>query len=411
MCVQGVQPMPARADFSESTRRLLAERAGHQCSIPRCGQRTIGPGAVGNGVVRVGMAAHIYAAAVGGPRGTGGLSEEERRSAANGIWCCYLHGKAIDDDDAGMYSAAHLRAWKRLHEARMGAEVNNGVAFDNFGLVDTIAIHSAPASLSGRKFDFGMCNVITGPNGSGKTILSRLISSVANPDHVAEISARSDVDIAVRWFDPLTHEVHTSGRAGEVRHVLDGRQVPYVTRPFKTIHVSEGPRNSSSVTRLAERFQMSATATRAILRELPDLSGAVRRLDLDGDRIHVAVEYLGEVWADERCSPGALDSLFVLDFAAAVARHHAASEPTFLIVDDFMSLWDSAGRVEISERLQHTVGDAQVAVISTKARHHLDIEFRGWSVLALDDRQPRGGEPVPIELEVTSTRPNGASTA
>jgi hypothetical protein len=159
------------------------------------------------------MAAHIYAAAVGGPRGTGGLPEEERKSPTNGIWCCYLHGKAIDDDSDGIYSTSQLRAWKRLHEAKIGAEVNGGVASDNFGLVDTIAIHSAPASLSGRRFDFGICDVITGPNESGKTILSRLISSVANPDHV-------------------THEVTTSGRAGEVRHVLDGRQVPYVTRPF-----------------------------------------------------------------------------------------------------------------------------------------------------------------------------------
>lgn len=111
--------MSGRAEFSAATRRMFAERAGFQCSLPRCGARTIGPGSSPSAIVRTGMAAHICAAAESGPRGTGGLSATERSSAANGIWCCYAHGKAIDDDSEGIYSIAQLRAWKRLHEARM----------------------------------------------------------------------------------------------------------------------------------------------------------------------------------------------------------------------------------------------------------------------------------------------------
>lgn len=147
--------MTNRAEFPRSVRTIIAERAGYQCSVLNCGRLTIGPSPNGGNVLRTGMAAHIYAATPGGPRGTGGLSAEERSAPENGIWCCYTHGKAIDSDPVGIHSAAQLRAWKRLHEARKSAEVT-GITSDNYGLVESITIDSAPAALAGRKFPLGM---------------------------------------------------------------------------------------------------------------------------------------------------------------------------------------------------------------------------------------------------------------
>jgi len=78
-----------------------------------------------------------------------------------------------------------------------------GTPQDRFGLVESISVNSAPAeSLVGQKFEPGMRNIITGSNGSGKTVLARLIASVSNPDHVAEMSKSRDVDMEVRWHDP-----------------------------------------------------------------------------------------------------------------------------------------------------------------------------------------------------------------
>lgn len=229
--------MNERAEFPTVVKRVIAGRAGYQCSVPKCGRLTIGPGLTSDDVVRIGMAAHIYAAAPGGPRGTGGLSTDERNSPENGIWCCYDHGKAVDANHGNTYSATLLKAWKRLHEARKGAEVH-GMAVDRFGLVESIAVNSGPAPLSGRTFELDMRNVIVGPNDSGKTVLARFIASIANPDHVADLSRTIDIDIAVRWFDPDVHEVFTQGRSGDVRQVFDGRSVPYVARPYKTIMLS-----------------------------------------------------------------------------------------------------------------------------------------------------------------------------
>jgi hypothetical protein len=398
--------MGGRAEFSGATRRLLAERAGFQCSLPRCGARTIGPGSNSDKVVRTGMAAHIYAAVTGGPRGTGGLSDFERRSATNGIWCCYTHGKTIDDDCDGVYSVAQLRAWKRLHEARMGAEVNGGIAFDGFGLVDTIAIRSAPASLSGRQFDFGMCNLIYGNTGSGKTTLSRLISSVADADHVADLSRHADVDFAVRWFNPLTHEVATSGRGGEVRHVLDGTDVPFVSRPYKTICLDTWvtPKPPLTVSALTCLFDLSTSAAKGILRELPRFGGAVRRIDVDKGRVKASVEWNGRI-ASEGWSAVTVP-IVVAEFAAAVARLHAEVEPTFLVMEDIFSRFDREMKIAAYERIQHLIGDAQVAVATCDA--HLAAEFRRtWSVLALGDHQPRahvGGAPIDFEMTTVAAQ-------
>jgi hypothetical protein len=110
--------MENRAEFAAPVRQIIAERAGYQCSVLNCGRLTVGPGPRSAQVINIGMAAHIYAASPGGPRGTGGLSALERSDPENGIWCCYTHGKAIDANAGAVFSVAQLIAWKRLHEAR-----------------------------------------------------------------------------------------------------------------------------------------------------------------------------------------------------------------------------------------------------------------------------------------------------
>ena len=74
--------------------------AGHVCSI--CRTATTGPNADLSGDVTIGTAAHICAAAEGGPRFDPTMSSEERAAAENGIWLCRNHGDLIDDDpDSG----------------------------------------------------------------------------------------------------------------------------------------------------------------------------------------------------------------------------------------------------------------------------------------------------------------------
>lgn len=102
----------SRDDFSEKTKLQIAKRAGWLCSFPSCRTLTIGSTADGKGEINIGTAAHICAAAPGGPRYDESMSPDDRSSANNGIWMCRDHGKAIDSD-VKEFTVERLREWKK----------------------------------------------------------------------------------------------------------------------------------------------------------------------------------------------------------------------------------------------------------------------------------------------------------
>ncbi len=77
----------------------------------------------------LGEAAHITAAAPGGPRYDETMSAIERRSIGNGVWMCRHHARLVDVDESN-YSAATLRQWKEAAERRAGEALQRGVAVD-----------------------------------------------------------------------------------------------------------------------------------------------------------------------------------------------------------------------------------------------------------------------------------------
>ena len=104
--------MAREADFDENTKQIIAMRAGYRCSFPGCNKITIGPGGESHEYENTGQAAHIFAASAGGPRGTGGLSVDQRKHAQNGTWLCYKHGKMIDSHKGARYPASQMQQWK-----------------------------------------------------------------------------------------------------------------------------------------------------------------------------------------------------------------------------------------------------------------------------------------------------------
>src|SRR5579863_176278 len=111
------------ADFTTSTKNIIAARAGYRCSYPECDQATTGPGPEQIDVETKGVAAHIFAASEGGPRGTDGLSVAQRQSATNGIWLCADHARLVDSTGGRNYPASLLQAWKSWQEQRIDSEL------------------------------------------------------------------------------------------------------------------------------------------------------------------------------------------------------------------------------------------------------------------------------------------------
>jgi hypothetical protein len=95
----------------------MAKRVGYLCSNPDCRCLTVGAAASHEGIINIGVAAHITAAAEGGPRYDTTLTSGQRRHHTNGIWMCQTHGKAVDSD-AGHFTVEMLRKWKRDAEQR-----------------------------------------------------------------------------------------------------------------------------------------------------------------------------------------------------------------------------------------------------------------------------------------------------
>lgn len=108
--------MKARDDFTETTKRRLAERVAFRCSNPACGKATTGPHSNSEKSIRIGRAAHICAAASGGPRYSQGQSPTERASIQNAIWLCANCADLIDKDEHS-FPEALLLEWKAQAEA------------------------------------------------------------------------------------------------------------------------------------------------------------------------------------------------------------------------------------------------------------------------------------------------------
>ena len=113
--------MKRRDDFTPRVIERLRARVGFRCSHPDCRVPTSGPGEGELDVAHFGRAAHITAAAPGGPRYDETLASAQRRSINNAIWLCANHADEIDDLES-RYTTKLLREWKKQAEAAADAE-------------------------------------------------------------------------------------------------------------------------------------------------------------------------------------------------------------------------------------------------------------------------------------------------
>ncbi|MBY4869044.1 hypothetical protein K6W76_21435 [Burkholderia anthina] len=116
----------SRDDFSQSVKTILAGRAGWKCSFPNCPCSTAGPAIESHDKwIRNGVAAHITAAAPGGPRYDASMSPEQRSDISNAIWMCPTHGSLIDKEKTA-YTVEEIKSWKIAAESRATRELEYG---------------------------------------------------------------------------------------------------------------------------------------------------------------------------------------------------------------------------------------------------------------------------------------------
>ena len=107
-----------RDNFTKRTIDILAKRVGFLCSNPSCRKHTVGPHNKVDKSTSTGIAAHITAASIGGPRYDDKLSQEERVHIDNAIWLCSSCSSLIDKDEKS-YTIELLKEWKTNAEGKI----------------------------------------------------------------------------------------------------------------------------------------------------------------------------------------------------------------------------------------------------------------------------------------------------
>lgn len=136
--------------------------------------------------MNLGKAAHITAAAKGGPRYDPSLTREERRSIQNGIWLCAVHADLVDKDEAA-FSVTLLRKWREQAEKLAATE-----AFTSQGKQTPKVIFEL--SEEDRSF---LRSLALPPEDTTESILPRLVEA-ARSDIRAFIDGQEDAPHAIR---------------------------------------------------------------------------------------------------------------------------------------------------------------------------------------------------------------------
>jgi len=132
-----------RDDFPKPVLETLSKRVGNRCSNPACRKRTSGPHTDDNKALNVGVAAHITAASVGGPRYDSLLTEDERKSIGNGIWLCQSCAKLVDNDET-RYTKELLIRWKLEAEQDTLREIESAIQVDHSNAKQSESVHIEP---------------------------------------------------------------------------------------------------------------------------------------------------------------------------------------------------------------------------------------------------------------------------
>ncbi|MDO8320688.1 hypothetical protein [Rhodoferax sp.] len=184
-----------RDDFGVAAIAVLAKRVGVRCSNPACRRPTSGPRSDGAKVVNIGVAAHITAAAAGGPRYDPKLTPAERGHPSNGIWLCQNCAKLIDNDPE-RFQIEQLRAWKSDSEAQALAALTGKLSPEQEVAVGAeVSIRWKKISITAEHHDYRL--MVTATNCS-MTPISEFHVDLVFPSEVLNAPDRHPLFVANR---------------------------------------------------------------------------------------------------------------------------------------------------------------------------------------------------------------------
>ncbi|WP_143518145.1 hypothetical protein [Pseudomonas sp. PIC25] len=184
-------------NFTEKTRTKLMFRAGHVCSNPECRAPTSGAKEGDDeGVLNMGVAAHICAASPNGARFDPKMKPQQIAAYKNGVWLCNPCSIMIDrDEDA--YPVALLHQWRQAAEKRSRSKLCKPA------LPDTAPQDLVATALYGAPLRTGIAQAIANAHGGVEKAMESIdnrfkVSSLyADGQTTFTLSARENVPLSL----------------------------------------------------------------------------------------------------------------------------------------------------------------------------------------------------------------------
>jgi hypothetical protein len=383
-----------RVDFTQSTKGLIAARAGSRCSFPGCDRATIGPGAAPDQTASIGVAAHIFAASPGGPRGSGGLTDDELAQPQNGIWLCGNHARVVDTNQGNRFPPELLLSYKTLQEARISRELQG--LNSPLGWIHEIRVCNSPIFSSGVTVRLAKLNLLVGNNNTGKTALCEWLAGFSELSYLKRWRRTSlgnyPIDVFLKLFHPDEKTLRlTVADSGHVEFQDDQAQVPMHAVPLRVLY----PRcrafhdtrdyddlelmefllglDQAEVTNLCPAVQSYEHSTVRNIRFEDDEDGAPRLIaDVDGTVPGLPYDAL---------SSREQNSLLI-ELASAAARTYARYAPTLLILDSSLGIFSEEWFKFYANHFSDTSSLFQtVVVIPTRDLDTEKLQWQGWEII------------------------------
>lgn len=346
----------ARDDFSAPVKKAIAEGAGFQCSFPRCGKVTLSPDSAGS-AIRSGVAAHITAAASGGPRYDARLTSEERACEQNGIWLCDSHARMIDADQRH-YPAELLRAWKLAHGLRL--RLSQG-GYPLAELITDLEIEGIGPFHTLQTLQLAPFTIFTGEPGSGKSLGCEAIAAALTGkylDRVLLCKSEQKARTAIEFLSSRIHRLEFQADEMGITFYVDG--APTATAPNASTVYWPRPYNTPMPIDAEERSTLHVLADRLGAR-IDELRTAIRlfqpaesvfgyRFQLRGDDDLLAAPPSRKFMLPYRTLSAGEKERAAVDLMVTLAGYYAKLRPCLLVLDR----WDAVPNIDTAG-LQHMI--------------------------------------------------------
>lgn len=374
--------------FNQITKNRIAARAGYRCSFPGCNKTLIGPGPLLDSITNIGDCAHIFSAEKNGPRGNGGLSENQITNQSNGIYLCKHHHKIIDTNNGIKYPARILMQYKAKHEHNISLEIGDNIYFSDW--ISSFSI--TKSDLFKKKLEIYLVKVtlLYGDNASGKTYCGELLySSITGEPLERFYEKKHEVELRVDSFDqPISISIYKD----QVKYVSQGLDSNFNTMKTEVVYLRKIYKNrKDQVKSIAKCFGVSDYIIQRLLVKsnfkhspwISDIKVETRRYKPYLARNVFIKTIKNGVKSDYFVNLGMCGSaeleLLLAEIGIILSRLLSKRSPTLYILESFnLNTLDDNYTEQIINELQNINNPFQSIIISPNKNSK--ITWTGWEI-------------------------------